>query len=280
MNQKEVNITLFISIDFSTDSTEELVSSYKDSRIIILPYGERFGNAANNFFRLIKEVKIDGFDYVGFSDQDDIWLENKLSRALSIINDTGAVAFSSDVIAFWPSGKERLVSKSQPQKKWDYLFESGGPGCTYLLDSKVAKEIRQFVNHNHDSIDKVWMHDWFIYAFVRSKNYKWTIDNKPLIRYRQHENNSVGINYGLSAFTYRVKKILNGDGLGQSLLIARLLDLDKTDFVKRWQNTRGGLCWLSMHALECRRTLIGQFLFFLACMLLCVMNVFNVFFKK
>lgn len=118
LQQKNVNITLFISVDVSTDTTYEkckiLANQY--ANITVLEYGERFGGAAQNFFRLIRDVDLEAFDYIAFADHDDVWLDMKLSHAINIINSEKVAAFSSDVVAFWGNGKQRLVKKSYSQK--------------------------------------------------------------------------------------------------------------------------------------------------------------------
>ena len=74
LKQHDVSIQLFISVDLSTDNTYDLCKELeqKKTNITILEYGERFGGAAKNFFRLIRDVNILGFDYVALADQDDI----------------------------------------------------------------------------------------------------------------------------------------------------------------------------------------------------------------
>jgi len=276
LNQKKVNVTLFVSIDYSSDDTYKVVSEYKDDRIVLLPYGERFGTAAKNFFRLIKDVEANEYEFIGFSDQDDIWLEDKLIQSISTIKDTDSVAFSSNVMAFWESGKKHLVLKNQPQKKWDYLFESGGQGCTYLLNAEVYKNLRSFIKLNYDKLSKIWVHDWLIYAFVRSRGLKWTISGNPLVLYRQHESNSIGINYGISALIHRFKMVASGKWLDQSFLISNLLGLTDTNFILNWQERYYGLCYLSKKSFECRRSNSDILLFFLACIFLCVKKTFHI----
>ena len=76
LNQKQVSVDIHISVDVSTDGTYEhclqLASQY--SNIYVLPYGVRYGGAARNFYRLIRDVDLTGYDFVSFADQDDIWL--------------------------------------------------------------------------------------------------------------------------------------------------------------------------------------------------------------
>ena len=135
LSQTGVNVTVFASVDISTDGSDKwlIQASEKDSRIIVLSAEERFGGAAKNFFRLIKDVDFSRFDYVAFADQDDIWNADKLHKAARIIQYSDYDAYSSNVMAFWSDGKVRLIKKSQPQRQWDYIFEAAGPGCTYLM---------------------------------------------------------------------------------------------------------------------------------------------------
>ena len=178
LNQENVNVEIFISVDLSTDQTYEFVKSLekKNKSIIALPYGERFGDAAKNFYRLIKDVKIDQYDFIALADQDDIWLAQKLNRAINKINDIKCDAFSSDTIAFWENGREKYFKKSFPQKKYDYLFEAAGTGCTYVFRSKPLISFKNFLLLNWNSVNNVFFHDWMIYAFFRTYKYNWYID--------------------------------------------------------------------------------------------------------
>lgn len=213
-SQKNVEVTLFISIDKSSDQTLDVIRSLKlDISVEILKYGERFGSAGKNFFRLIRETNFSGFDFIAFADQDDIWLENKLSCAISKLKETGADGYSSNVTAFWDNGKRRTVKKDYEQVAYDYLFESPGPGCTFVLKNNLAIAIQNQIRDCANTESLPWMHDWYIYSFSRYNRYRWVIDSKELMLYRQHENNEVGANSGLVSLFNRLKIILAGDGL-------------------------------------------------------------------
>jgi len=209
LNQSGVDVTIFISVDLSTDGTYKWCKQQEssDSRFVVLPYGERFGGAAKNFFRLIRDVEFSDFDFVSLADQDDIWLPNKLHHAISLIQSGGCDAVSSDVTAFWENGRERLVKKSYPQKKYDYLFEAAGPGCTYVFKSNVLQKFKEFLIEHWDEVVQVDLHDWMIYAYCRSHRVNWHIDRVPLMNYRQHLNNQVGFNSGLKAYKKRVNLV-------------------------------------------------------------------------
>jgi rhamnosyltransferase len=208
-NQTSVRIHLFISVDMSTDDTYQWCKHLEENfgNVTVLEYGERFGGASKNFFRLIKEVDFSRFDYVALSDQDDIWLHNKLAHAVKLIRVKNLDVVSSDVVAFWQSGHESLVKKSFPKKNYDYYFEGGGPGCTYVLKVEVMLSFKDFLIENWNSINKIDLHDWIIYAYCRSIGLLWLIDDLPLMRYRQHEFNQVGVNSGLKAYLKRISLV-------------------------------------------------------------------------
>jgi len=204
-SQAKVDINLFISVDLSTDGTYEWCQSLakNNAHIEVLPYGDRFGGAAKNFFRLIRNVDFSAYDYVALADQDDIWLPNKLIHAVETIKSKKVCALSSDVVAFFQDGRELLIKKSNPQKQFDHFFESAGPGCTYVIKSKALQQFKEFLILNWDKVNGITFHDWVIYAYFREHDLVWHIDAKPLMRYRRHELNVIGPNSGLEAYKKR-----------------------------------------------------------------------------
>ncbi|MFW2568541.1 glycosyltransferase [Aliarcobacter butzleri] len=228
LNQKEVDVTIFISDDLSTDGTlEYLQEIYKDFKnIVYLTSGSKFGGAGKNFFRLIKDVDFSSFDFISFVDQDDIWYEDKLIRAIKMIEDKQIDAYSSNVLAFWEDGKKMIINKSSLQARYDYLFEAAGPGCTYVLKKDLVIFLQNFICDNWEDVNKIELHDWFIYAFARENNYKWHIDEKPSMRYRQHTLNQVGANDGLKAKLKRLKKVFSSWYREEIIKIIKVLRLE------------------------------------------------------
>ena len=228
LNQKEVDVTIFISDDLSTDKTVEYLQDIynNERRLVYLESNQKFGGAAKNFFRLIKDVDFSHFDYISLADQDDIWYEDKLIRAINTIEDKKIDAYSSNVLAFWEDGKEMIINKSSSQARYDYLFEAAGPGCTYVLKKDLAISIQKFICENWEDVNKVELHDWFIYAFARENNYKWHIDEKPSMRYRQHSSNQVGANDGFKAKLKRLKKVFSSWYREEIIKIIKVLRLE------------------------------------------------------
>jgi rhamnosyltransferase len=217
-----VDVSLVISDDSSTDNTLEIISTSLSAPPITLSQ-TRQASAAQNFFRLFRDSDFSNAQYVALSDQDDIWQQDKLSHAVRKIQENNVDAYSSNVTAFWPNGKQRLINKAQPQKQFDYMFESAGPGCTFVMTKKLALAVQKFLIENQQGCTQVALHDWFIYAFARSRGYKWFIDPTSHMLYRQHSANVVGANVGVKAKLARWKKLREGWLIKQALLIAEIL---------------------------------------------------------
>ncbi|TVT90181.1 glycosyltransferase [Pseudomonas sp. RGB] len=275
LNQHGVSVTLLISVDSSSDGTEEWVSalSERNPNVIILEHGKKFGGAAPNFFRLINDAPLNDCNYFSFADQDDIWLPNKLIEAVGAMSLAGAQGYSSNVTAFWPDGKETLIVKSQPQVQFDHLFEAAGPGCTYVFSKELFADLQQHIADRFSAVQKVTLHDWYCYAFSRTHGYQWIIDAHSYMRYRQHGNNQVGVNSGLKAFKARLSQVFNGWWLNQAALISRLTGVENTPFVQQWISLRRfGLIRLAFSGYKCRRRFRDKIVFTALCAVLAILR--------
>ena len=232
LNQKDVEVKIFISDDNSKDGTFEFLNklSKRDSRITLLPKRKKFKNAGNNFYRLIREVDASNYDFFGLSDQDDIWNLNKINNQIKMLSMNSADCISSNVIAFWSDGKERCIVKSQPQRKLDFIFESAGPGCSFLINKKVFLRLQNLISLQERKVNEIEMHDWLIYAICRTYKYKWLIDASASLAYRQHDQNVVGANYGLKALILRIKKIKSGWYRNEIIKISNICQTINQDF--------------------------------------------------
>lgn len=211
LSQKSVDLHIYISVDYSSDGTFEYCKSLSllNPNISVLPYGGVFGGAAPNFFRLLRDVDFTNYDFVAFSDQDDIWFDSKLDHGISAFSRYQIDAYSSNVIAYWPNKSKSLIKKSQKQCRFDYIFESAGPGCTFIFTKSLACDFQSFLL-NKSNANAFILHDWLLYAFARSKGYRWYIDPNPYMLYRQHHSNQLGANNTLDSFFYRLRLAING----------------------------------------------------------------------
>jgi len=147
LSQQHTKISLFVSDDMSSDSTLNIISmvAKANKNTQVMPQDLRFGSAAQNFFRLIRDVNLEQYSYIALADQDDVWFPNKLSRAIEIIQSKNLDGYSSNIIALWENGSKKLINKAQSQQKYDYMFESAGPGCTFVLSQKLALDLQSFL---------------------------------------------------------------------------------------------------------------------------------------
>jgi len=260
-DQINIDMRIDISDDTSDDGSYQYLQKLclKDSRFNLLQPVKSFSSAGRNFFRLFRDTDFSNTQYIALSDQDDIWLPTKLSRAIIKLNANQADAYSSNVTAFWSDGIQRLINKAQPQRQYDFMFESAGPGCTFVLTQKLALKIQAFLIANQNSCKDVALHDWFIYAFARSLGYKWVIDSESHMLYRQHAENVVGANVGLKAKYVRFKKLRAGWVREQALLIAAILGYDNSAPIQKLQGfSLIDRLWLIANVTKLRRRLRDQ----------------------
>jgi rhamnosyltransferase len=209
LKQVQCHVHLFVSDDFSTDGSTEYLQkiSAEHQNISLLPNPLNHGSAAKNFFSLINKVDTNAYDYFAFADQDDIWFPDKLIQHIKLALQHNADGISSNVIAFWSDGRECLLDKSQPQRELDYLFESAGPGCTYLITPRLIAKLQAQLQDNGSPSNEVAFHDWLAYAVCRAYKYNWVIASEPSLKYRQHQSNTYGANIGLTAKWARLQQL-------------------------------------------------------------------------
>jgi len=212
LNQSDVNPIIYIKDDSSYDSSLEIIRklSVEHENIKMLESCNKQVNASTAFYEMIINIPLDNHDYFSFCDQDDVWKYNKLKQAVKCMEHGNIHGYSSNVLAFWPTNKKKKVIKSYSQKKYDYMFESAGPGCTFVIKRDLFINIRKFIIENKKEVYKFSSYDWFIYAYARTYNYNWLIDKRFTMNYRQHEHNEKGAHIGFNATANRIRNIRSG----------------------------------------------------------------------
>jgi rhamnosyltransferase len=211
LNQVNVDVQLIVSDDGSTDDTSAIVERFaKDGRVCLVSTGAPTGSAAQNFLWLIRTISADGYDFVSFADQDDVWQQDKLHQGCSALIRTGAAGYSSAVTAFWSDGREKVLSQVATLTSSDFMFEGAGQGCTYVLTGVFYTKVRNFFLHRAAQTKYLHYHDWAIYALARSWNVAWSFDKKPSLRYRQHDSNDTGARTSIRGMRLRIDLIRSG----------------------------------------------------------------------
>ena len=270
LNQTQKPYKILINIDQSRDKTESIVKEFArtNPEIQILNSNKRFGSAAANFIHLLKNTDLTEVEYIALADQDDLWKQDKLEKAIQKLQQVYD-GYSSNVEAFWKDGRQKIILKNQSQQELDYLFESAGPGCTFVMTKKLALSLQEFLKGGQfDQLDNY--HDWLIYAYARSNGFKWYIDPYPGVEYRQHNANVFGANVGVKAFISRIYRVLNGEGFNFAFRLMKELNLQDPFIQSLFPVSRINLLRLAFQFKHCRRRWRDQIYFFCACILLAI----------
>jgi rhamnosyltransferase len=198
-NQKEVICDLYAWDDGSTDKT---ISILKKNNVKILGCSSRFGKPCYVFFSLVLKIK-KKYDYYAFSDQDDIWLQNKIYEGLNTIKEENLDLYSSNLISYNFKDKVSLVNKSTNETRNDFLFQGLSAGNTYIFTYNLFNLLRASIKK--ESITNLeFSHDWFLYALARHNKLRAFCDQRSFIIYRQHSTNVSSSN---TSINFIAKKI-------------------------------------------------------------------------
>jgi len=215
LGQRGVVTTIYVRDDGSSDATLDVLRSCSEThpgRIVLLDDApHHFGAACGNFLSMLVDIHRTPHAYFAFSDQDDIWLSEKLERAVTRLTESGASGYASNLTAFSDaSGAEWTISKADRQRRFDHLFQSASAGCTYVFDTKAAELIAMRIGRVEDHDWNGMSHDWLCYAICRSHGLSWLIDDWSGIRYRQHEQNLFGAMPGVRGAVKRLSLMRGG----------------------------------------------------------------------
>ncbi|MFF7708708.1 glycosyltransferase [Pseudomonas sp. NPDC007930] len=210
--QSHRDVSLYIHDDGSTDGTLDILEAFRSNpRITVLQDNVITGSASGNFIHLLRTIPLDAYDYIGFSDQDDIWDPDKISRALAVLKESGADGYSSDLITFGNyKHRPKKITKGGRPARYDYLFQGASAGCTYLFSQMLAMKVIATLEQFSFSDLAQRSHDWVVYAIARHNNYKWVHDDNCTVFYRQHGKNVYGAGLGWRGSKARFNKVKEG----------------------------------------------------------------------
>jgi rhamnosyltransferase len=207
LNQQGIELRVVARDDRSSDNTLEILTerAAQDPRLTILATDVATGGSAANFYRLLSNIDLSTGGFIAFADQDDIWMPDKLARHAALLLDGVHDGVSSNVTSFSADRPRSLVRKDYPQRDLDFLLESPGPGCSFLLSPRLATLVQERLRDDSSKASSAHFHDWLIYALCRGAGLAWHIDSVSSVDYRQHANNTMGANRGWRAATTRLR---------------------------------------------------------------------------
>ncbi|WP_309615650.1 glycosyltransferase [Salinibacterium sp.] len=209
LNQQHVDVRVVALDDESTDGTVGWIDNLaaNDPRVTRLATESASGSSAANFFRLITRAEVADGELIAFADQDDVWMPGKLARQARLIAENGVDGVSSNVTSFTPDGTRTLIRKDHPQRRFDYLLQSPGPGSTFLITRRLFDLVRLQLREHPDIAARIDYHDSFMYVVARARQWRWLIDPEPTVDYRQHQHNVIGANVGVASAVARLRLI-------------------------------------------------------------------------
>jgi hypothetical protein len=184
--------------DGSTDATaailEEYAARYPERMRLIS--GPPTGAAKMNFVRLLEASTA---KYVAFSDQDDVWIPEKLELEMQAMHELEATHGAERPLLVFSDLRvvdERL--KTVETSFWAYqhvetekirrlerlVMQNVLTGCTALLNTPLVHLARRMPA-------EAYMHDWWVALIACAMGSSATV-NQPLVLYRQHASNVLG----------------------------------------------------------------------------------------
>lgn len=203
LSQHNVDVRLWIRNDGSKDKTVEILRDrFENDYRVVVTSGDNLG-AAGSFIQAIFECDFD-CDYYGFSDADDVWIDNKLSLSIDCIGlpslpNPVAVATQMEVVDV----NLKSIGLTSPPKI-GFLFNNAlvqtvASGASVMMNRSAFRLLRSYRPKN------VVMHDAWIYLLISAFG-TFSYLEQPTILYRQHGQNFFGTSHG---FRKRLENRLN-----------------------------------------------------------------------
>ena len=200
--QEDVDVTLYIRDDGSFDNTVYCIKKFQDKNINII-IGDNKG-PCNSFLELVNLVD-DTYDYYAFSDQDDIWLPQKIKNSIDLIekinvSEESCLYYSNQTFVNEDFVEMDITKKNRRRYSFKFsLIRSNFPGCTMLFNKKTMLIMKQYKAKNQI------MHDQYVFQIVSGCGGTIIYDSNSYIKYRLHGTNVS--NYS-SSMVKRIKKLV------------------------------------------------------------------------
>lgn len=165
---------------------------------------------SRNFLALL-EAADQGADYVAYSDQDDVWNPEKLTRAITRLG-----VLPSGIPAIYCGPTIITSADLTPQAKSPRL--RGRPGFRNALVQNIAGGNTMVLNRAAMDVLRIAAnyrgaipaHDWWTYQVITGVGGTIVYDDEPMVLYRQHGANLIGSNRGTRARLRRIAGLVNG----------------------------------------------------------------------
>ena len=149
----------------------------------------RHVGVTGSYMALLRAAVADGAGVVAFSDQDDVWLPEKLLRAMTQLGEADGPALYCSRQVLVDEGLRRLTDSAPIRVRPGFaaaLTQNIATGCTVVLNAAAAALVARSVPPPPS------LHDWWSYLVVAAAGGRIVADEQPTVLYRQHTANAVG----------------------------------------------------------------------------------------
>jgi len=182
--QTHGSVSLRLRDDGSTDDSREIVAARIPGAVIDDTSGVNIG-PARSFLSLLERADEDA-DVLLFGDQDDVWMPERVARAVQHIDavgdDTVPILYCSQACV--TDEDLRIVGMIPPADTapsfGNALIENVAIGCTIAMNQAARRLIASRPPAGH-----ILMHDWWCYLVVAALG-KVVFDPHPTLLYRRH----------------------------------------------------------------------------------------------
>lgn len=196
VRQSRLPDELVVSDDGSQDNTLDILQRFKDVApfpVVILTPTRRLG-AWDNFFRAA--LSCSGH-YIALCDQDDVWAPQKLSVGLSrLLDDRSILSMHISVLTdanLVPLGfVKQGISRDCIHPPLTLNPYVDGAGHTMIFDRKLLSVVPPETRPPQPEANRQMSHDTWIYTLAAALG-RISHINTPLVLYRQHGTNTVGV---------------------------------------------------------------------------------------
>lgn len=210
------DLNIYIRDDGSIDNTINIIKDYQNKfSNIFLDCGVNMG-PCGSFFELLKDSKnIEMADIYLFSDQDDFWMPTKIQHSYEVLKKMSGPALYSSALGVVDRnlGDMRIFRHRESVKYFDPIYVNAVTGCSSAWNGDFLRIIKL-----PEASSDVLMHDWWLYLtamFLGSFHY----DARPLILYRQHGGNVIGV----QSIWHKLKTLRHNANFGSMFRIRQFL---------------------------------------------------------
>lgn len=201
---------LIVSDDGSQDGTPAILQRYAKQNALTVMEGPCEGAAAN-FLQLLAAIPSQA-DLVALSDQDDLWLPQKLERAADALGSVPA-----SIPALYCA--RPLVCSADLTTCRIAPLPNRAPGFRHAMVQNIAggncmvmnRAAANLIQAALVEVGEIPYHDWWIYQLIAGAGGTVLTDDVPSLKYRQHRHNEVGSGHRtLRGFLTRPFRVLSG----------------------------------------------------------------------